>query len=150
MSAFFVDTSALAKRYLSEPGSRWVLSWILPTSGNVIAVAETAVVEMSSLLNRRRREKALTQSQVSILQANFLLHIETEYLVVPLETTRLLEAHYLTNKHPLRALDAIQLACGLHAVAILKTSMTFITADINLLTIAASEGFTVDNPNSYP
>ena len=42
MSAFFVDTSALAKRYLAETGSAWVRSWILPRTGNVTIITRLA------------------------------------------------------------------------------------------------------------
>lgn len=59
MSAFFVDTSALAKRYLVETGSNWVLSWVEPPANNVIIISELTFVEMRSLLARCVRDKNL-------------------------------------------------------------------------------------------
>ncbi|MEZ4672161.1 MAG: type II toxin-antitoxin system VapC family toxin [Anaerolineae bacterium] len=50
MTTYFVDTSALAKRYFSEAGSTWVQSWIEPAAGNTIVIAELALVEMRSVL----------------------------------------------------------------------------------------------------
>ncbi len=150
MSTFYVDTSALAKRYLKETGSAWVLSWIEPPFGNIIVVAELASVEMFSLMTRRQREGTLSPANAKTLEADFLLHNQKEYLVVPLESAILVQARALINKHPLRALDAIQLASALQAVALLNERITFVSADNNLLTAASAEGFAVDNPLTHP
>ncbi len=150
MSSFFVDTSALAKRYLAEVGSMWTLSWIEPAAGNVTFVSELAVVEMRSLLERRVREKALALAGAAVLKADFLLHYSKQYLPVLLDTNIIQAAGRLTDTHPLRALDAIQIASALHAVNLLGEPMTFVSADKNLLTAASAEGFTTDNPLMHP
>jgi hypothetical protein len=110
LSTFFADTSALAKRSLAKIGSAWVIGWIEPRAGNVIIVAELTTVEMFALMARRQREGALPSSSATILQNDFLVHIETEYLTVPLDRSVLGSARTLTGKHPLRTLDALQLA----------------------------------------
>lgn len=150
MSNYFADTSALAKRYLAEIGSRWVVSWIIPSANNVIVVSELVFVEMRSLLERRVREKSLSATNAAILKSNFLLHYGNEYLPVLLDTHIVEEAARLADTHPLRALDAIQLASAIHAVNLLGESMTFVSADKNLLTAATAEGFTTDNPLAHP
>lgn len=150
MNVYFVDTSALAKRYIPEEGTDWVLRWILPDSGNVVVIGELVDVEMFSLLNRRMREGKLGLQNFNILRENFLLHQENEYLIVPLDSTVVLQARNLINKYPLRTLDAIQLACALQAVSALGVSMTFVSADNNLLAAAHAEGFVTDNPLSHP
>ena len=150
MSAFFGDTSALAKRYLDEAGSLWVLDWILPNSGHLVIVSDLAIVEMLSLLARRLREGKLSPSNQAILEANFLLHIETEYLVVPIDRGLLTLAGELVKRRPLRALDAIQLASALAAIRTLNTPLTFISADKNLLAAASAEGFGIDDPTAHP
>ena len=150
MSTYFVDTSAIAKRYLPEVGTNWVLSWVLPQAGNVVIVSELTLVEMFSLLARRQREGSLSAPNTGILQGNFLLHCEREYLVTPLDSGVLRLARQLVDKHPLRTLDAIQLASALHVVNILNEPMTFISGDKNLLSAAAAEGFVTDDPNSHP
>lgn len=62
----------------------------------------------------------------------------------------LVAARNLTITHPLRALDAIQLASALHASTTLNTLLTFITADKNLLAAATAEGLTTDDPTAHP
>ena len=51
VSNYFADTSVLAKRYLSEMGSSWVLSWIEPSVNHVIVLSELAFVEIRSVLH---------------------------------------------------------------------------------------------------
>ena len=71
MSTFFVDSSALAKRYLTEVGSNWVIQWIEPAAGNVVIVSELALAEMQSLLARREREGAITTANSNALRSDF-------------------------------------------------------------------------------
>jgi uncharacterized protein len=150
LTAYFIDTSALAKRYLNELGSHWLLSWILPTSGNVIVVSELVYAEMFSLLARRQRERGISVSARDVLQAQFMLDMGEEYLLVPLDLPVFTISQRLLNTYPLRALDAIQLASAIHASQILRVPLIFISADRNLLNAASAEGFTIDDPNAHP
>jgi predicted nucleic acid-binding protein len=45
---YFLDSSALIKRYVTETGSAWVTNLIEPTSGNRIYVARITAVEVVS------------------------------------------------------------------------------------------------------
>jgi predicted nucleic acid-binding protein len=150
VSNFFVDTSALAKRYVIETGSSWVLSWIEPTAGNVILIAESTLVEMRSILARRVRGKALTLASAALLRNDFLLHAKNEYLIIYLDTNVITIAETMVDKYTLRTLDAIQLASAIEAVNLTGESITFISGDTELLNAAKAEGFSVDNPNLYP
>lgn len=150
MTTFFVDTSALAKRYLVESGAAWVRSWIGSSAKHEIVVAELARIEMLALLSRHRRYGSLSETITTRLQNTFLRHFRAQYLVVSLDRPILLSASRLVNRHPLRTLDAIQLACALQAISELRVPVTFISADHNLPKAAAAEGFAVDNPNDHP
>jgi len=146
---YFVDTSALAKRYFPEIGSSWVLSWILPSAGNTIVVAELAFIEMASVIERRKREGKILSNQATILHSNLYLHMRQEYLVSPLDSTVVIQARRLVRNYPLRSLDAIQLASAKLASVLLVEPVTFVSADRDLLAVATSEGFTTDDPNLY-
>lgn len=102
------------------------------------------------MLARRLRENSLTQKETEPLRGDFILHARDEYLVIELDRIILTHAARLTDAHPLRTLDAIQLACALQAVTLLTEPVTFISADVNLLNAAAAEGLIVDNPNAHP
>ncbi len=107
MSALFVDTSALAKRYLIEVGSPWITRMLDAATGNVAIITDVTSVELFSLLSRRVREGTLPVADLTTLGDAFLLHTENEYLTVPLDKDVLARARSLVERHPLRALDAI-------------------------------------------
>jgi predicted nucleic acid-binding protein len=150
VSVFFADTSALAKRYVQETGSDWTLSWILPSAENVVIIAELAIVEMASLLARHIRDGSLSESNVNTLQANFLLHVNREYLVIPQTNDVIDRARQLVIQHPLRTLDAVQLASTSIAKNLLDMPITFVSGDSRLLAAATAEGFLTDDPHLHP
>ncbi|MBA3873148.1 MAG: type II toxin-antitoxin system VapC family toxin [Anaerolineae bacterium] len=115
MSAYFVDTSALAKRYIREMGSTWTRSWLHVSGGNQIFVSELIRVEMFSLLHRYKRMNLFSNASIGRMQNAFLNHFQSEYSVIALNEALITEAADLAAKHPLRALDSIQLTCGLVA-----------------------------------
>jgi predicted nucleic acid-binding protein len=149
LNTYFVDTSALVKRYINETGSAWVVNWIAVEAGNVIVISELTVVEVFSVVARRVREGSLTPKTAQILRDNFLLHVEKEYLVIALDSPLLIEARSLVTQYPLRTLDSIQLASVHRAAGMLNTNMVVVSADSNLLIVATAEGFQVDNPNLH-
>ena len=146
MSIIFGDTSALAKRYLPEAGSGWMRRIAV---SSLLVIAELATVEMFSLLNRQCREGTITNEMKVAIQRVFLRHVETEYMVILSDASVHNHARALVDRHPLRTLDALQLASALRARAKLNAPLDFISADRNLLTAAAAEGFNVDNPNAH-
>lgn len=150
MTTYFIDTSALAKRYVIEKGTVWVAGWIDAATGNIIVIAETTPVEMLSVLTRRRKEGTISATDAATLENDFLVHLERDYLIVPMESAILLQARTYVKTYTLRALDSIQLASAEHAKTLLSDPISFISADNNLLAAAAAEGFVIDNPNNYP
>lgn len=110
MSLLFLDTSALAKRYVTEAGSAWVNGVLEPASGNVTAIADVTIVEMFSLLAPRVREGFLPSTDATRLGNTFLVHAENAYVTAPLDDPTIARARSLVGRYPLRALDAIQLA----------------------------------------
>jgi predicted nucleic acid-binding protein len=150
LSHLFVDTSALAKRYVVETGSHWVRSWIFPKHRNSIIVSAISNVEMASLLMRREREKSITKAERIRILNNFLRHLDRQYQVIELDDVLFDRARGLLVKYPLRALDALQLASALEAARILQVRPTFLSADTRLLTAAVAEGLPADDPNAHP
>ena len=52
MTTYFLDSSAIGKRYMTEVGSTWVRSLVAPAAGHVVVVSRLAIVEISSALAR--------------------------------------------------------------------------------------------------
>jgi uncharacterized protein len=77
-----------------------------------------------------------------------------QYIVIAVDRSIITRAADLCRTHPLRAYDAIQLACALTRrdddVADGLPAPTFVCAATALLAAAAAEGLAIENPNSHP
>ncbi|HUY79401.1 MAG TPA: type II toxin-antitoxin system VapC family toxin [Ktedonobacterales bacterium] len=156
MATYFFDTSALVKRHIAEPGHAWVASVCEPANGNTIVIAEVALVEVVASLSRMVRERpqrldALSRDQ---LITYFEALAQSEYTITQVNRAVLARAAGLCPKHPLRAYDAIQLACALTRrdddVAASQPAPIFVCADAMLLKVASAEGLATENPNDHP
>lgn len=150
MAAFFIDSSALVKRYVTERGSTWVKQSVVPTSGNRIYVSRATSVEVVAAIARRAKGGSVAPQDAIATIALFLQHVRTEYRVVELTPVLIDDAIRLAEVHALRAYDAIQLAAAL-AVRQVRAShgapaLVLVSADLELNTAASIEGLTVIDP----
>jgi uncharacterized protein len=154
VAAYFLDSSALLKRYLSEIGTAWVQSLTAKASGNILLISRITSVEILSAIARRQREGSLTSEQTQTLRTIFQQHFTDQYEIVELTPTLTTLAGELCARQSLRAYDAVQLASALTILPIIAQSpenfLTFLTADDRLLRAAQLEHLQVDNPNLHP
>lgn len=158
MTYYFLDTSALVKRYVAnEVGHSWVTSLFSPSAGHTVFIAEIALVETVAAFCRMARS---APPRVSAVDRDMLITLfrdrdaRHDYFIVPVGRYIFTTAANLCRVHPLRAYDAIQLACALQArddarVAGVAAPI-FVTADNDLLAAALAEGLTTGNPHDYP
>jgi uncharacterized protein len=64
MAAYFLDSSALVKRYVAESGSVWINGLMRPRSRDLICIAWLTGVEVVSAVARRGRGGSLTPQQI--------------------------------------------------------------------------------------
>lgn len=151
--AFFLDSSAIAKRYLDEAGSSWLRTMLLAGDVELFAVRITAV-EVISALSRRRR--AVPESTAELQRSMLAFRNEFEDLFDITEITSYLVVHAMTlaEQHGLRAYDAVQLAAviNVHEQRQMKglPPLTFLCSDRVLNEAAQREGLLVDDPNDHP
>lgn len=150
MSIYFLDTSALAKRYVAETGSNWIRGWIPRRAGHEIIISRLATVELIAVAVRKLRDKTLPQSDFRRLRNNFYAHVRDQYQVIEFEPGVLSLSRQLLLKYPIRTLDSIQLASALRVGANVRQALTFVAADARLLAAAAAEGLPTDDPNLHP
>ncbi|MEG4940098.1 type II toxin-antitoxin system VapC family toxin [Microcoleus sp. F4-D5] len=156
VNAYFLDTSALVKRYVPELGSNWIQSITLPAAGNFLAISQITWVEVCSAFSRRQREGSLSVDEVDQLMGDFRTDFDNQYEVLEVDRTLIETAGALVMQNPLRAYDSVQLASALRVKSTLvrffvpDTQLVFVSADNRLLDIAQSEGLATDNPNNYP
>jgi uncharacterized protein len=121
----YLDTSALAKWFLNEPGSEAFVAFLQGLGSAVIS--SLTVTEMRSLLSRRRRMGDLSVELESVLFAALLDDIDRGWLQrYPLDDARFAEATNLIARYPeypLRTLDALHLTMAADlGVSILATA----------------------------
>jgi predicted nucleic acid-binding protein len=154
VSVYFLDSSALVKRYAAELGTPWVQRLADPTSRNRLIIARITQVEVAGALARREREGFLDSDAVSQALDTLRYDLDTQFQVVELDPGVAEAATQLVRVHPLRAYDAVQLASAqqVHAAFAQNTDplFTFLTADDRLLAVAESVGLPTDNPNRHP
>ncbi len=154
MATLYVDTSALVKRYVAEVGSAWVRRLVAQPVQQVIYTATLTEVEVRSALQRLLRERRLDAAQAERLTQRVMQHCTQRYQLIRITRPVVTQAGMLLERHPLRAYDAVQLACALTV----RRSMhqrgmpppLFVAADTALLAAAAAEGLTVDTPLQHP
>jgi predicted nucleic acid-binding protein len=154
VTTYYLDSSALSKRYVQETGTAWVRALVDPAAGHTLLTARITMVEIYSALARRRREGSVSPDHCSIVTQAFTAHSATEYDFVELDLGVVALARDLLERHPLRAYDAVQLASALVANQVLRSAslplLVFLSADDHLNMAATVEGLAVDNPNTYP
>ena len=154
MTVYYLDTSALVKRYVDEIGSEWLREVAAPESRSLLFISRLAIVELISALSRRLREGALTPEEFASARDAFRGDCLSEYQVMPPTMTVIDLACALVERHSLRAYDATHLGTALGAHRFLQAAgrapLIFLSSDERLVRAAGSEGLQVDNPNLHP
>ena len=154
MAAFFLDSSALVKRYTTETGSQWILSLVRPSAQNSLYVARITGAEVVAALARKRKGKRISPPDAAKAINRFTRHFARRYLKVNISNILLESAMLLADKHELRGYDAVQLAAALEVEATRRLvgapPLTLLSADADLNRAAQNEGLLVDNPAAHP
>jgi predicted nucleic acid-binding protein len=149
LALYYLETSALVKLYVREPGTERLLSIAARSSANSLVILSLSQVEFRSAVRRRERNGEIPTVVANQLLDLFKRHAESR-LVRQAVTDYLIDlASALVDRHGLRAFDAIQLAGYLA----LKTSVgaetpIFVCADHGLLSAAELEGVPILDPCS--
>lgn len=154
MAAYYLDTSALVKRYAQEVGTAWVMSLTAPAVGHDLYIVRVTGPEMIAALFRKVRMGEVTQGDAVRAAANFKADLQTQYQIVEVKDGLADRAMTLAEQHGLRGYDAVQLAAALELHAV-RTTMglppfAFVSADTELNIAARAEGLIADDPNVHP
>ena len=103
MAAFFCDTSALVKRYVSETGSLWLTATIHPNLNQGIYIAQITVVEMVSAITRREKGGSTTPREAVNALIQFEQDWKTEITIIDLSANLIDDAVALARQYALRA-----------------------------------------------
>jgi uncharacterized protein len=154
MGIYFLDSSALVKRYVSETGSSWVIQRLDPGSQHDVFIAAIASVEIIAAISRRARSGSLTAQNATQICRQIKADLQTEFEIIQITDRVISSAMTLAENYQLRGYDAVQLAAAVAVnqlwIASNLTSVIFVSADNELNAAAALEGLTIENPNDYP
>ena len=147
MAGDFLDTSALAKHYHPEVGSA-VVDRLWNDLGRDLFVSRLAALEIISAFAGKVRGGVISLTDFDTLRRRFAFDLSKKKRPIG---TRILVAERLLRQHGpthrLRTLDALQLAVALDLHQ--KNAVDqFVSADKDLLVVAALEGIAILDPES--
>lgn len=133
----YLDTSALVKLYVEEPGTDVVRQAVQASA--IAATSEIAYVELRAALARRRRQGDLrTQDYHRLVRA---FHADwPELFRIALGSSLIRSAGEAAERFHLRAYDAVHLASGLTLHQQLSEPVTFACWDVALSAAAEAAG----------
>jgi predicted nucleic acid-binding protein len=139
MNNYFIDTSALFKRYIPEAGTD-ILDDIFKNNGNFY-ISDVTIIEVISNLKRKNEiTKELSNSIYKKIKSEFFNDIASGNLkTIGILSETIIEAINLIDTKYLTPLDSIQLATALRLNA--KNGNTvFVCSDKKLCTLAEKCG----------
>ena len=149
MALYYLETSALVKLYVFEPGTDRLLALTASGAGHRFSILSLAQVEFRSAIRRRQRGGEVPRDTADELIESFRQHVEGKFLVQPLSDSLLDVALTVVDGYALRGYDAVQLAGYLLLRSISGTEEPiFVCTDKALLAAARNEGCPVLDPSS--
>jgi predicted nucleic acid-binding protein len=131
----FLDTSAFAKRYVAEQGTDKVMA--LCQQADSLVVSVMCLPELISTLSRLVREKKLSKADYRKLKGDTVADL-ADVDICQITSGIMDSIILLLESHPLRAMDAIHVACALAV-----DPDTFVSADHRQLLAAQKAGLKI-------
>jgi len=141
---FFIDTSALFKRYQPEQGTDLVCN-ILEDAKQPVFISSISIIEVISNLKRLLEIDKITTEEQFHQQRSFFYQDIASLGITVLDVTAedIIKAESLILKRYMKPLDSIQLAIALN---LQEDDLTFVSSDQRLCKIAESEGLSALAP----
>ena len=151
MPTFYLDTSALLKRYKTEAGTPVIerLFALLKQPGTRAAISFLTVLEVIAAARRALKGGLLGEDEAADLIRGFLTDVDRYFVLRGLDAKLFIRAMEATLAHGLRTADALQLATALDLQEVLRSAnerLIFLVDDQELYEAAQKEGLEVINP----
>jgi predicted nucleic acid-binding protein len=149
MAMFYLDTSALVKRYKTEEGSETVdyLYDNLP-SRHSLSISFLTVLEFVSAIRRLLKEGNISDEEFRDVLSTFSQEVEP-FLIRSIDDKIVADALTYVTKHGLKSADSIQLATVMELRVIMEgviESVIFVCDDEELAKAGREENLEVINP----
>lgn len=153
MPIYFIDSSALVKRYINETGSTWISNLFDPDLDNEIFIAAITKVEIVAAITRRSRGGSISPNDAIEACKQFRSDLFIDYEIVEITESIISVGMVLAETRGLRGYDAVQFAVAgeINSLCIANNlpPIIFVSADNELNLAATSEAMNVENPNNY-
>ena len=154
MYYFYLDASALVKRYTEEIGSDKVDFLFQNVPLNRLMCLAIGVAEVFSICVRKRNDGRITRHhfEQAVGYLDFeVINTESDFETVPAQNTLIWESIRLMDSHSINSVDAILLCSALNIAANLhneQNELVLIASDQRLLRAAQTEGLFCFNPEA--
>jgi predicted nucleic acid-binding protein len=153
VATYYLDSSAMVKRYIEEPGSGWVRDLTDPAAGHILYTTALTGTELIAALVRRTRGGHLPAYAAIDGVASVRQDWRSLYTIADIDAHVVARAMDVAEQHGLRGYDAVHVATAL----MLRTQRrsaglplpTFVSADQEQLRAATAEGMAVEDPNQH-
>jgi uncharacterized protein len=140
---YYLDSSALVKRYAAESGSDKITS--LVEGDQMIAVSWLAVPETLSAVARRAKGGSISTEDLASIRSQINQDMQ-RFMIVEVSGAPVDGTEALIARHALRGADSIHLSTALWLRKAVKSSVVFVASDTELLTAARAERLKTLNP----
>lgn len=136
----YFDSSAFAKRFIEEPGSQRIDD--ICQEASEVGLSIICFPEILSALNRKVREKSISNRNYTIAK-NRLSEELSDIEIINITPKVVAKAALLLETNPLRAMDAMHVAC-----AIEWDADFFVTSDRRQADAAKNAKLRIESVNS--
>ena len=150
MAHFYLDTSAMVKRYRTEPGTN-IISVLLaqPASDDRFYSSFLLVLELTSGILRLAKGGQIRQSTADAIIARFRQDARDLLRIWPVDDSILGSAITVVQNHRLRSADAIHLATALEISSVDPNApLALVTSDAELAEAGQAAGLETLTPGS--
>jgi predicted nucleic acid-binding protein len=152
-NSFYFDASALAKRYVPEPGSAQVNAIIDTVLSERLHVLNIGMGEIVSILVRRRNAGVISQAYFGQAMLNFDNEIRRAGRIrkMPVTSRLVTSSVPLILAHSINSTDALILKSALAITRKLRRAgddLVLVASDQRLLRAAQAESLTTFNPET--
>lgn len=147
MVAYYIETSALVKRYRTESGSAVIKELFTHLrQEEALTTSHFTSLEVEAAAARALKARTMTTEAYGMMLWSYAQDMERWFTLLPVSSTLITEAADVTKAYALRAADAVHLATALRLQRGLSVRLVFVTSDLELITACHSAGMSVLNP----
>lgn len=150
MPIFYLDTSALVKRYRTEQGTEVIEALLAnPLPEDRFFVSFLSIIELTSGVLRLTKGGQLSEDTANEILARFRRDLRELFRVWPLNEEVAVSAVTVVEEHKLRSADALHLATAQRIASLAPGAQTvMVSSDSELLRAAGVAGLITLDPQA--